>query len=317
MHTCSVPAEALNEWLEKYLTVENNYGHALLEQKDIHIDSLAKKLRPYFESAHQDARKHFHDAIGIDLHPDATDIPTVGHALYPGCLPPTARHGLFGEVMCGMLTEHYEFVGQHDWTVPAFLFRYHGDVEAYLFALVRDPTRKRQVFGRFGSDFLALALDDTGKVVRYLVGEAKWRKALSQSVVDSLLLGKWIKDDDGNRVRDNDGIWNQLNVDALIPHGMRQMQRLLQELDPDGMSEAILSIDRAIMIKNNEPIERTNLVLICGNANATRKSCDVFIGWEDKPIEYTAPHDLQVIELVLSDGENLIKKIYDSLWGGS
>lgn len=316
MHTCPVPAAAIDEWLENNLTVQGTYGHALLEQKDIPSDALVEQLRPYFESAHQDARRHFHDAIGIDLHPDATDIPEVGHALYPECLPPTARYGLFGEVMCGMLTEHYQFVGKHNWIIPVFLFRYHADVEAYLFALVRDPARERQVFGRFGSDFLAIALDNDGKVVRYLVGEAKWRGNLVPSVVNNLLLGHWIEDDDGNRVRSNDGIWNQLNIDVPIPHGMRQLQKLLHELDPVGMAEAILSIDKAIMIKNSEPIDRTNLVLICGNAAASHEAGHFLIDWKKKPAEYLAPHDLQVVELIMSDGEKLIERIYDSLWEG-
>ncbi|MDO8039568.1 hypothetical protein [Janthinobacterium sp. SUN137] len=317
MHTSPAPEAAIDEWLDEYPSVKGNYGHTLLEQTDIDLDALAGSLRPYFESAHGDARKHFHDVIGIDLHPDATDIPTVGHALYPSCLPPIARHGLFGEVMCGMLAQHFDFIGKHSWTVPVFLFRHHSDVEAYLFALVRNPTRERQVFGRFGSDFLALALDNDGKVVRYLVGEAKWRAKLTPSVVNNLLFGQWVEDDDGNRVRGNDGIWRQLNIDVPIPHGMRQLQKLLHELDPVGMAEAILSIDKAIMIKNNEPIERTNLVLISGNGAARREAGEPLIAWEKAPDEYKAPHDLQVVELILSNGEDLIGRIYDSLWDGT
>lgn len=312
MHTCKVPEDALEAWLEEYSSTIGNYGHLLLEQIGDNDDSLVEALRPYFESAHLDAREHFHEQIGIDLHPDASAAGA--HAVYPSCLPATARRGLFGEVMAGMITEHYAFVGKHEWHVPIFLFRYHADVEAYLFALVRDPARTRALFGRFGSDFLALALDDEGQVVRFLAGEAKWRKSLSSSVADSLMLGEVVTDTHGNKARSGKGIWHQLNLDTNIPHGMRQLQKLLRERDPDGSSAAIFSIDKAILLRTAQPIPRTNLVLICGNASARRKKAEALIDCEAKPAAYTSPHDLQVVELVLSAGEDLIDRVYESLW---
>lgn len=315
MHTCDVPTDALNAWLRQYSTTNGNYGHLLLEQIQTTDSALVAAFRPYFESAHLDARTHFHDLIGIDLHPDAED--DGAHAVYPGCLQSKARSGLFGEVMAGMLTEHFDFVGEHEWQVPVFLFRYHADVEAYLFTLARDPTRVREVFGRFGSDFLAIALDEKGHVVRFLAGEAKWRKALTQGVVQSLMLGEVTTDEHGEKSHSGKGIWHQLNRDTNIPHGMRQLQRLLKELDPDGLSAAIQSIDRAILLKTAEPIPRTNLVLLCGNGSTKRKEGQALIEWEEKPAEYTSPHDLQVVELILTDGEKLIDEIYGCLWDGA
>ncbi|MBU9663870.1 hypothetical protein KTF22_18510 [Burkholderia multivorans] len=313
MHTCEVPGDTLDDWLTSYPTIEGNYGHLLLEQSGESDDGLVEAFKPYFESAHMDAREHFHEQIGIELHPDAGD--PGAHAEYPSCLPTTAKRGLFGEVMAGMLTEHYEFVGGHDWTVPIFLFRHHEDVERYLFALARDPARARTVFGRFGTDFLAIALDEDGQVVRYLAGEAKWRKSLTQAAVETLLLGKKTEDDDGNEVRSG-GIWDQLNVDSKIPHGLRQLQRLLMERDPDGWSAAILSLDRALLVASGETMPRTNVVFICGNGPDDREKGVPFIDWKERPAEYTATHDLQVVELILSKGEDLIEEIYGCLWNG-
>lgn len=314
MHTSEVPGDALAGWLKEFPSVIDNYGHLLLEQKRLNHDELIEAFRPYFESAHSDAREHFHELIGIDLHPDASAAGA--HAIYPKCLPSTARRGLFGEVMTGMLTQHYNFVGDYKWHVPIFLFRYHADVEAYLFALARDPSRTRTVFGRFGSDFIALALNGNGEVVRYLVGEAKWRKSLSQSIVDALMLGDMEKDEHGKRIHSGKGIWHQLNLGTKIPHGIRQLQKLLKERDPNGWSAAIVSIDKAILLKNAVPIPRTNLVFICGNGAAKRGQGESLIEWEKKPVEYSSLSDLQVVELILSDGESLIDKIYDSLWSG-
>lgn len=190
MHTEPPPSAALQAWLDANGTVEDRYGHLLLEQVQPIDPALIDALRPYFESAHLDAREHFHQQVGIDLHPDAAA--PGAHACYPDCLPPITRRGLFGEVITGLVTQAYadELVGQHPWSVPIFLFRFHSDVENYLWDLRYDPSRKRQVFGRFGSDFVGIRLDAAGRVVRVIVGEAKWRTSLTDSAVAALLHGE-------------------------------------------------------------------------------------------------------------------------------
>jgi hypothetical protein len=114
MHTCPPPHDALEDWLEGYPSTNGNFGHLLLLEKEINREATYQALRPYFESAHLDARQVFHADIGIDLHPDAVDgdEPSIE---YPGCLPSTTRRGLFGEVMAGLVTEGYELVGAHNW----------------------------------------------------------------------------------------------------------------------------------------------------------------------------------------------------------
>ncbi|CAH2401021.1 hypothetical protein [Mesorhizobium escarrei] len=72
-YTCSPPFESLDEALEAYPSVNGSFGHLLLLQKEADHGTLCQALRPYFESAHLDARQEFHSDIGIDLHPDAGD----------------------------------------------------------------------------------------------------------------------------------------------------------------------------------------------------------------------------------------------------
>lgn len=314
MHTCDPPTDALQEWLTDYPDVNGRYGHLLLEQTGESDQKLLDALRPYLESAHLDARDHFHEYIGIDLHPDAED--DGGHALYPSCLPTTARRGIFGELMAGLITETYSFVGDYEWKIPVFLFRYHADVRAYMFALARDPGRVRQVFGRFGNDFIGIALNDDGSVKRIIAGEAKWREILRPSVMDQLLLGDLKDDPDnpGERIRSGDGVWYEVNRDIPVPEGVRQLQQLLEEYDPDGYSAAILSMDRALTMRGAERIPRTDLILIAGNSPARREERTTHIPWKDMPDEYVAGNDLQVVEIYLTEGEALIDALYDSLW---
>lgn len=314
MHTCPPPIEALKDRFEEYPSTNGSFGHILLEQLAEDDGSLATVLREYFESAHLDARTVFHANIGIDLHPDSDgDEPII---VYPSSLPITTRRGLFGEVLAGLLTESYEYVGQHQWCVPVFLFRYHDDAFNYLFSLARDPAKTRQTIGRLGSDFIGLCLNEEGAVVRIISGEAKWRQTLTPSVVDTLMFGEWKSDGAGGRVRSGKGVWNSVSSEPQIPSGARQLQRLLEEHDPEGYDAAILSLQKALVVKNPELIPKTDLVVVAGNGGKTRKTGTCLLPYEDPPAEYTAGNDLQIVEVVFIDGPELIDAIYDSLWDG-
>ena len=315
MHTCPPPHKFLDYWLEKYPTTNGNFGHLLLLQKKIDRKVICQALRPYFESAHLDARQVFHADIGIDLHPDADDG-VEALVEYPKCLPSTTLRGLFGEVMAGLVTEGYELVGEHEWEVPIFLFRYHEDARNYLFTLARNPEKKRQTIGRLGSDFIGLLLDKDGSVVRFIAGEAKWRKTLTQSVVGSLMHGKKIDDPagGGGKVYSGRGIWYEVNNDPPVPIGVRQLTRLLQERDPEGYDAAILSMERALILRDSKPLPRTDLIIIAGNGTATREKMECFLPYDSMPDDYSTGNDLQLVEIILKDGEELIDALYESLW---
>jgi hypothetical protein len=71
MHTCDPPYEALESWLDGWFNTTLGYTHLLLEAKQPTPPDLSDSLRPYFESAHADARRVFHKYAKIELHPDA------------------------------------------------------------------------------------------------------------------------------------------------------------------------------------------------------------------------------------------------------
>ncbi len=314
MHTCKPPVATLDAWLKETSSGSGNYGHLLLEAKQPGSASLAAALRPYFESAHLDAREVFHGEAGLDLHPDATsgaiDIQ------YPSCLPKTARHGIFGEALAGLVIESYPTVGGHKWTVPVFLFRYHADVEKYMFGLARDRTKTRQLWGRFGEDFIGISIGSDGAVERIVVGEAKWRDPISKTKVEDLLLGSRTEEPKGskNYVRNNDGIWRSLASAPSVPHGLRQLQKIFIEREPGEFAETILSLDRILALKGSRPVPRTDLVLVAGNSPARRKPGEANVIQASRPAEYTASRDLQIAEVFLRGGDDLIKNLYDTLW---
>lgn len=311
LHDCPPPIAELQRWLRSAYRESDNYAHALFEENATADNALLAALRPYFESAHLDARDVFHRAARIDLHPDADGDGS--HAQYPGCLPPTAIKGLFGEVMAGLMVEAFRFVGHHTWSIPIYLFRYHTEVQTYIFNLARNPDRVRQVSGRHGNDFIALGIEPgTGEVVRFIAGEAKWRAALTPSVIDGMMLGDWTGPAD-ERVRSGKGVWNDINTSIAVPEGLEQICQMLRDRSPDDHAETILSLDRALMI-GAVPLPRTDYVFVAGNRAAGRADGQSYLRTDAPPEEYLAGRPLQIVELVVGDGASLIDKLYSSLW---
>ncbi|RWO75263.1 MAG: aminotransferase [Mesorhizobium sp.] len=313
MHTAAPPKAILDGWLEPFPSEVDTYGHLLLEQLAPSGDAVRLGLTPYFESAHLDARKYFHAFAGISLHPD-DDVPGCT-ARYPNSLPSKTRRGLFGEVMSGLFTQAYEFIGAYEYIVPVFLFRNHEDARQYIFQLAREPSRTREIQGRKGDDFIALVVNEEGKVTRVLAGEAKWRQTWNNSTLTRVMHGEMVEDPDtGQNVPDGRGVWFEINRALNAPIGLRQLQEILRECAKDEFEEVILSLDQILLLKNPDPVERTDLILLAGGGAARRAKGDTLIGFEDVPTEYTAGRDLQVVEMIVSDGAPLIEALYDGLW---
>ncbi|WP_245461246.1 aminotransferase [Rhizobium sp. WSM1325] len=314
MHKQAPPKATLNKWLTSYSSSKKGYGHILLEQIVPGDATIREGLRPYFESAHSDAREYFHAYAGMSLHPDA-GAPGC-NAKYPNCLPPKARRGVFGEVMSGLMTEALDFVGNHEWIVPVFLFRNQEDARQYIYVLSRDPARKREVLGRKGDDFIGIVVNDDGAVTRFIAGEAKWRKKWIPSVLDDVMFGTKIElpKKSGNLVHDGKGVWFEINRALDVPIGVKQLQDILQELAPDEYANVILSLDKIQQLQNPAPSERTDLILLVGGSAAGRGEGEPLLEWETKPSQHQKNRDLQVVEIILSDGDALIDALYDSLW---
>ena len=130
------------------------------------------------------------------------------------------------------------------------------------------------------------------------------------------MLGEKIKDpkDSSKRVHSGKGVWFEINRALKVPIGVKQLQELLQELAPDDYASVILSLDRILQLEDPEPTERTDLILLVGGSAVGRETTMPLLRWEKPPSEYKAGRDLQVVEILLTDGDQLIDALYDSLW---
>ena len=138
-------------------------------------------------------------------------------------------------------------------------------------------------------------------------------RPLTASTMDEMMLGSW-EGEGAERRRSNTGVWNEMNNGIAVPRGLEQLQRLLEEKEPDLYAEAIVSLDRALLI-NVQPLPRTDLLVVAGDRAATRRAGTTLLPTNQPPQHYTAGRPLQVVELVLEGGTDLIDKLYASLWG--
>lgn len=316
MHTCPVPVSTLKAWLKESATTVPGYTHLLLESSATAPADLAAQLRPYFESAHTDARRFFHEYAKIDLHPDS--LGSSSTCQYPTSLPQKARHGIFGEVFAGLVVEAYQAQHEkHSWSVPVFLFRHHDDAGKYLFFLARDPSRTRQLWGRLGDDFIGVGFDSDKNIERIIVGESKYRGSLSKLSVEDLLLGsRETAKTGGMPLRGKDGIWRAFEEAPTVPEGLLQLQAILIEREPIKYANAILSLDKILAINPSHTVPRTDLVVFSGGSPSKRKPGETFVRSDTLPSEYQAGRELFVVEAFLEKGGDLIKQVYDTLWSG-
>ena len=307
-HNARIDKKKLTKWLAESSNAHAvDYHHLLLSAADGNTwQSLIKELKLYFESAHLDSRKHFHNFASIDLHATATSGTTA--TVYPNSLPRMAQKAFFGEIFCGLVAEHYALVGGKTWVVPVFLLRNHDVAKYYLKKLVRKVRVSKEIPGRHGDDFIALEVDSTGTVAGALVAEAKYRATLNTSVYNGLLNG--IKTKTGGT---KSGILEDLNDSHSIPDDLKTIAEILHEIDKNKYASIINSIEQIELSGSSSSIRRTDMFVIIG-AKLPKKHKPPFLATKKKPTNYTQKRDLQAVEIVIPDAENLIQSLYNSLY---
>lgn len=289
-----IPRKMLSDWLSIERNETNGYQHLLLRQTSPgKWKELIDKLIQYFENAHLDARTHFHRMAGIDLHPASNKTNTVQ---YPNNLPDITQRGLFGEVLCGLITESFRFIGSYGWKVPVFLFRYHQDVENYIHRRLRGGN-EREVIGRLGDDFLALAINDDGTVAATLVGEAKFRKTLPPSKGIELM----------------EDVHKKMSQDDDTPVNIMRLSELLKYKDADKYAVTCADLERLNLLDTTKKVPRIDLV--CLIVEKTKKEFPpTYIPQKSKHSQYTCKRELQAVEVIIEDVCDLIEEIYKQVY---
>lgn len=253
-------------------------------------------LKTYLESAHRDARDHFHEICSIDLHPGANG--PGGRVEYPNRLIGRVRKGLFGEALCGVITESWLLLAaQAHFTVPVFLFRFHSGVEEELSKLL-DGGPAAEFAGRHGDDFLALELSPTEDVVRILVGEAKFRTEMTPGGYHDVMVTE-------------DKVLPKLSTEPSVPRSITKLNRLLGMVDATRFEAIRASLEQIHL--RQATAERVDMVLLVYEDHAKRTP-PPYAPTTAKPTEHTAARPLLVVELHLPGANALMDSLYPVLY---
>jgi len=280
-------------WFETVRTDDaaGNYANFRLCARDnARWQNLRPTIAQYLEWAHADARRIFHDDLGITLDPRGGRSPVE----YPGSLPLTTCKGYFGEVFCGILAEAGQVHAEDEWTVPIFLFRLHTQAEEYLMRLITGEPAAGNIVGRTGSDNLALSLKADGSVKAILAGEAKCYAKFNVTKALEALAG--------------------LGAQAAVPVSLGQLKRLLAELDPEGFEATILDIERIIKHARQPTVPRHDLLVLIFEDPAIKDYNAPRISVAEKTANYAGGRPLQVVEVHLPGAGALIAELYSGLY---
>lgn len=287
------PLTLLDAWLDMKETCSEAsppYCHLLLHQKSDTDPAALDELYTYIDHAHAGARQAIRAPLGDSLHPlhHGTDAdPAFG---YPHKLSDTALQGFFGEIVAGIVAEYYAGDDEHEWEVPVYLFRTHIVAFQQLEQMKQTDNWERQIVGRTGDDGLAFARDEDGRIIAWLVCEAKCTKNHSSTLISD------------NHEKLSQAVTRPVDL-------LRLIDALKDYRDDDYSQQWIEALRRYYWDTQSNPAPaRCDLaVYVCGQAPSRRKS---WIPIGSPHARYTGNRALTATELHLPNVENFIKSLY-------
>lgn len=275
-------------WLSSIITVsaDQRYRHHFLSEQCDKQAIIFEELKVYVQRAHEDAKSRLRKLDGYTLDPlnFFTSQDPVRRNRYPEALHIDDLKGCFGEVLAGLVAEHFSPFGIDEWKVPAFLFRFHLPAFQRLEQLSPSREEAKKVPGRPGDDCLAFQMDTKGDIVRLLYCEAKCTAS----------------DKPGDRISDAHKKVSNVEIVDIS----QLIDVLLDKEDPDARRWiwALRQLRDKIGISKCERYDLVNYV-----CNHQPKRLPL-----DQPHKsYTASRKLEAVEIHLCDVEDLIRKVYD------
>jgi hypothetical protein len=245
-----------------------------------------ESLRYFVEEAHEDARRHLRSFGEISLDPLGQSPERDWAKDYPALLHLSTLKGYLGEALAGIICEYFAPLGEEEWRVPAYLFRFHNVAIQQMIRIHQTGQASTPLPGRTGNDCLAFLRSEHGQITCILFCEAKCAA-----------------DHRSDMVRD---AHEQLSDGTLVPVSLPQVIEVLGDRgDPE--AERWVQALRHVYLATSE-CERFDLVAyVCGESPVTKDS------WipSDKPHDgYSGGRRLEAVEVHLEDVESLIKEVY-------
>lgn len=283
----------ISDWLKKSIfeSAEKKYRYRLLEENLEHRDEMIKELQVLVQEAHEDFRQHIRNLLGYSLDPLGEPCTTYPLDDYPRCWPLKTLKGYFGEIFAGVIAEHLNPFNQ-DWEIPTFPFRVHTSEFHQLEMWRQTGEEPRTRPGRFGDDFLAFQRNDSGKIVRSLVCEAKCTYRHNKKLIEDA--------------------HEKASSKNIVPLDYLKLVEILKDYeDQDSRAHEWVEALRQLQFitKDSPGYERNDLVsYICG-LPPTRATTETIP--QDQPhAMYTGGRWLEAVETRLYDVDGLVEAVY-------
>lgn len=279
----------INSWLynDVFENSTMNYRHNLIKETIVNRDDVIDELMPVVKRAHDDARFALREALYDELDPlenwnDDID-PADG---YPENLDLTTLKGYFGEFFSGVIAENFHPFNEKNWRVPVFPFRFHNTAFDQLEMFRQTKKMKKATYGRTGDDCVAFVLKD-GKIIKTLFLEAKCTADHNSSMIK----------DAHTKISSK----NQKPVELM---------RLIYALKPYKNNDEAKIWIKALrdLYKSEDEHERFDSVsYVCGKMPQRNIS---WISRENPNPNYQGSRNLEVLEVQITDINELVKKLY-------
>jgi hypothetical protein len=243
-------------------------------------------LRHFVEEAHEDARRHLRSFSEISLDPlrEASERDWADD--YPALLHLGTLKGYLGEVLAGIICEYFAPLGEDNWRVPAYLFRFHNVAIQQMIRIQQTDQEATPIPGRTGNDCLAFLRNEQGQITCILFCEAKCTA-----------------DHRSGMIRD---AHEQLSDETLVPVSMPQVIEVLRARggpEAERWAEALLE-----GYLGSSECERFDLVAyVCGQPPVMRSS---WIPADEPHSGYSGGRPLEAVEIHVDDVESLIEEVY-------
>lgn len=286
------PLKKLHLWLEENRTNSGEkYLHILLTEQSNIPDEVWEELVTYVDHAHEGARASLRAPLGESLNPimhGSKKNPAYG---YPHKLNIVALQGFFGEILTGIIAEHYKMFGSGSWEVPVHLFRAHITAFQQLEEIKQNDNWDKIIPGRTGDDGLAFERNQNGKIICWMACEAKCTSSHNSGLISD------------NHEKLSKSV-------AVKPVDLLRTIEALQDYADDEYSKAWIETLRNFYFEKGKK-ERCDLsVYVCAKFPIREKT------WisPDKPHKsYTAKRKLTSVEIHINDLLDKIQSIYNRM----
>ena len=266
---------------------DRRYRHQLIKEKPEERRKLLKTLREICERAHADFIQHFRRLAQISLDP-LDEIPNDPCEGYPEKLHNRTLMGYFGEVFAGIIAEYFSPLGEDNWRVPIFLFRFHLPAFHQLQQIRESGKEAGIIPGRYGDDCLAFKRNTDSRITHSLVCEAKCTADHDSGMITSA--------------------HEKLSSRSSKPVDLLQLIDALRDysdVDSKSWSESILQLYLDRQAKDYETCDMVSYV--CGRSPVRNES---WIPASMPDASYTGQRRLEAVEVHLSNVDRLVKKVY-------